>query len=101
MTGLLIDEFKVDRKTAALSLKEIIKVFTKDGTIPDDPIKAEIKEIREQAKLKGQIPVCQLIDLQAPSGSAGRNEKVAFPVWLPSGFRMPPLFLLVTDSNRH
>jgi ABC-type nitrate/sulfonate/bicarbonate transport system substrate-binding protein len=60
--GLLVDEFKLDRKTAALSLKEIIKVFTRDGTIPEDAVKAEIKEIREQAKLKGEIPTAQLVD---------------------------------------
>ena len=60
--GLLADEFKLDRKTAALSLREIIKAFTRDGTIPDDAVKAEIKEIREQAKLKGEIPASQLVD---------------------------------------
>lgn len=62
VTGLLMDEFKLDRKTAALSLREIIKVFTKDGTIPEDAVKAEIKEIREQAKLKSEIPISQLVD---------------------------------------
>jgi ABC-type nitrate/sulfonate/bicarbonate transport system substrate-binding protein len=60
--GLLADEFKLDRKIAALSLKEIVKVFTKDGQTPDDSVKAEIKEIREQAKLKGEIPISQLVD---------------------------------------
>ena len=62
VTGLLMDEFKLDRKGAALSLREIVKAFTIDGTIPDDAVKAEIKEIREQAKLKGEIPVSQLVD---------------------------------------
>ena len=62
VTGLLMDEFKLDRKTATLSLREIIKVFTKDGTIPEDAVKAEIKEIREQAKLKGEIPTNQIVD---------------------------------------
>jgi NitT/TauT family transport system substrate-binding protein len=60
--GLLADEFKLDRKTAALSLREIVKAFTRDGKIPDDAVKAEIKEIREQAKLKGEISVSQLVD---------------------------------------
>jgi ABC-type nitrate/sulfonate/bicarbonate transport system substrate-binding protein len=60
--GLLMDEFKLDRKTGALSLQEIVKVFTRDGTIPEDAVKAEIKEIREQAKLKGEIPVSQLVN---------------------------------------
>jgi ABC-type nitrate/sulfonate/bicarbonate transport system substrate-binding protein len=62
VAGLLMDEFKLDRKTAALSLQEIIKVFTKDGTIPENAVRAEIKEIREQAKLKGEIPISQLVD---------------------------------------
>src|SRR5439155_312147 len=60
--GLLIDEFKLDRKTAALSLKEIIKAFTRDGSTPEDAVKAEIKEIREQAKIKNEIPVSQVLD---------------------------------------
>jgi hypothetical protein len=62
VTGLLMDEFKLDRKTAALSLREIIKVFTKDGTTAEDAVKAEIKEIREQAKLKNEISTSQLVD---------------------------------------
>jgi NitT/TauT family transport system substrate-binding protein len=62
VTALLMDDFKLDRKTAALSLREIIKVFTKDGMMPEEAVKAEIKEIREQAKLKGEIPVAQLVD---------------------------------------
>lgn len=60
--GLLIDQFKLDRKTAALSLKEIIKAFTRDGSTPEDAVKAEIKEIREQAKIKNEIPVSQVLD---------------------------------------
>lgn len=60
--GLLMDEFKLDRKAAALSLREIVKVFTKDGTTPEDAVRAEIKEIREQAKLKGEIPVTQIVN---------------------------------------
>ena len=60
--GLLMDEFKLDRKTAVLSLREIVKVFTKDGIIPDDAVRAEIKEIREQAKLKADIPLSQLVN---------------------------------------
>ena len=62
VTGLLMDEFKLDRKTAGLSLREIIKAFTKDGTTSEDAVKVEIKEIREQAKIKAEIPVSQLVD---------------------------------------
>jgi ABC-type nitrate/sulfonate/bicarbonate transport system substrate-binding protein len=60
--GLLMDEFKLDRKTAALSLKEVIKAFTRDGTTPENAVKAEIKEIREQVKIKNEIPVSQVLD---------------------------------------
>lgn len=59
---LLIDEFKINRNAAALSLQEIVKAFTRDGTIAEDAVKAEIKEIREQAKLRGDIPIGQLVD---------------------------------------
>jgi NitT/TauT family transport system substrate-binding protein len=62
VAGLLVDEFKLDRKTAGLSLREIIKAFTRDGTTSDDAVKVEIKEIREQAKIKAEIPVSQLVD---------------------------------------
>jgi hypothetical protein len=30
--------------------------------MPEDAVKAEIKEIREQAKLKTEIPVSQVLD---------------------------------------
>jgi ABC-type nitrate/sulfonate/bicarbonate transport system substrate-binding protein len=60
--GLLIDEFKLDRNTAARSLQEIVKAFTRDGTMPEDAVKAEIQEIRAQVKLKGEVPVSQLVD---------------------------------------
>jgi len=62
VAGLLMDEFKLDRKTAGLSLREIIKAFTRDGTTSEDAVKVEIKEIREQAKIKAEIPVSQLVD---------------------------------------
>jgi len=62
VAGLLMDEFKLDRKTAGLSLRDIIKAFTRDGTTSEDAVKVEIKEIREQAKIKAEIPVSQLVD---------------------------------------
>ena len=62
VAALLMDEFKLDRKTAGLSIREIVKAFTRDGTMPDDAVKAEIKEIREHAKLKGEVPISQLVD---------------------------------------
>jgi len=60
--GLLMHEFKLERNTAARSLQEIVRAFTRDGTMPEDAVKAEIKEIREQVKLKGEVPVSQLVD---------------------------------------
>jgi ABC-type nitrate/sulfonate/bicarbonate transport system substrate-binding protein len=60
--GLLMDDFKLDRNTAARSLQEIVKAFTRDGTMPEDAVKAEIQEIRAQVKLKGAVPVSQLVD---------------------------------------
>jgi hypothetical protein len=62
VAALLMDEFKLDRKTAELSLRDILKAFTKDGTTSEDAVKVEIKEIREQAKIKAEIPVSQLVD---------------------------------------
>jgi ABC-type nitrate/sulfonate/bicarbonate transport system substrate-binding protein len=59
---LLMDEFKLDPKTAALSLREINSALTKDGTTSDDAVKAEIKELREQVKLKADVPVSQVVD---------------------------------------
>jgi ABC-type nitrate/sulfonate/bicarbonate transport system substrate-binding protein len=59
---LLMDDFKLDPKTAALSLREINSALTKDGTTSDDAVKSEIKEIREQAKLKAEVPVSQVVD---------------------------------------
>jgi len=62
VTDLLTHEFKLDRNTAARSLQEIVRAFTRDGTMPEDAVKAEIKEIRQQVKLKGEVPVSQLVD---------------------------------------
>ena len=62
VAGLLMEDFKLDRKTAGLSLRDILKAFTKDGTTSEDAVKVEIKEIREQAKIKAEIPVSQLVD---------------------------------------
>jgi ABC-type nitrate/sulfonate/bicarbonate transport system substrate-binding protein len=62
VAGLLMDEFKLERKTAGLALRDIIKAFTKDGTTTEDAILVEIKEIREQAKIKAEVPVGQLVD---------------------------------------
>lgn len=64
VASLLMDEFKLDRKTAGLALRDIIKAFTKDGTTSADAVMAEIKEIREQVKIKADIPVGQLVDFK-------------------------------------
>ena len=58
----MMEDFKLDRKTAELSYREIVKAFTRDGTSSDDGVMAEIEFIRTQAKIKGQVPVGQLVD---------------------------------------
>lgn len=58
----IMEDFKLDRKTAELSYREIIKAFTKDGTAPDDSVKAEVEFLRAQTKIKGQVPIGQLVD---------------------------------------
>jgi signal recognition particle GTPase len=59
---LLLDEFKLERKAATAALRDIIKAFSKDGTTAEDAVKLEIKEIREQAKIKADVPVSQVVD---------------------------------------
>lgn len=58
----MMEDFKIDRKTAEGSYREIVKALTKDGTTPEDAVRSEIESIREQAKIKGQVPVSQLVD---------------------------------------
>ena len=60
--GLLLDEFKLERKAAAAAQRDLIKAFSKDGTTAEDAVKLEIKEIREQAKIKADVPVSQVVD---------------------------------------
>ena len=62
VVGYLMDDFKLDRKTAAIALRDIVKTFSKDGTTSEDAIRVEIKEIREQAKIKAEVPVSQVVD---------------------------------------
>jgi ABC-type nitrate/sulfonate/bicarbonate transport system substrate-binding protein len=62
VTGLISDDFKVERKTAELAHREIVKAFTKDGTTPDETVMAEMEVIAAQAKLKGQALIGRLVD---------------------------------------
>lgn len=62
VVGLLVDEFKIDRKAATTALRDIIRAFSKDGTTSEDAIKVEIRDIREQAKIKNEVPVSQVLD---------------------------------------
>jgi len=62
VVGLLIDEFKLERKAATAAFRDIIKAFSKDGTTAEDAVKLEIKEIREQAKSKTEVAVSQVVD---------------------------------------
>lgn len=58
----IMEDFKLDRKTAELSYHQIITAFTKDGITPDDAVKGEIEFIGTQVKTKGQVPISQLVD---------------------------------------
>ena len=58
----LMEEFKLDRKTAELSHREMVKAFTKDGTTTDETVKEEIELIRAQAKIKEQVQIGQVLD---------------------------------------
>ena len=62
VVGLLMDEFKLERKAATTALRDIVKAFSKDGTTSDEAVKTEIKDIRESAKIKAEVPVSQVVD---------------------------------------
>lgn len=62
VVGLLVDEFKLERKAATTALRDIIKAFSKDGTTSEDAVKLEIRDIREQTKIKAEVPVSQVVD---------------------------------------
>lgn len=62
VVSYLMEEFKIDRKTAELSHREILKAFTKDGTTPDETVKEEIELIRAQGKIKEQVQLGQVLD---------------------------------------
>jgi NitT/TauT family transport system substrate-binding protein len=58
----MMEDFKIDRKTAELSHREIIKAFTKNGTLPDEAVEAQIELSRIQANIKGRVPIGQVMD---------------------------------------
>lgn len=58
----MAEEFKLDRNTAMLSCREIVKALTKDGTTTDDAVNAEIELIRTEAKIKRQVRPSQIVD---------------------------------------
>jgi ABC-type nitrate/sulfonate/bicarbonate transport system substrate-binding protein len=62
VTGLISDDFKVDRKIAELAHREIVKAFTKDGTTTDEAVLAEIEAVAAQGKIKGPVTIGRLVD---------------------------------------
>ena len=56
------EDFQLDRKTTEVSYREIVKTFAKEGMTTEDAVRSEIDSMREQAKLKGQVPIGQVID---------------------------------------
>lgn len=57
-----LEVIKPDVGVAGMVAGEIDKAFSKDGTTSEDAVKLEIREIREQAKIKAEVPVSQVVD---------------------------------------
>lgn len=57
-----MDDFQLDRKTAEASYREILKAFTKDGMTTEDAVRQEVEFFREQAKIKAQVSIGQVVD---------------------------------------
>ncbi len=62
VVGLIMVEFKLNRQDADRALTESVKAFSRDGIIPDDAVKAEIEDLRQRLKLRGEISTSQLVD---------------------------------------
>jgi NitT/TauT family transport system substrate-binding protein len=60
--AFVTEDFQLDRKTAEASLREIVKLFPKDGMTSDDAIRVDIELMREQAKIKNAVPTSQVLD---------------------------------------
>lgn len=60
--GLIMEEFKLHRQQAERALTESLRAFSKDGIMPDDAVKAEIEDLRQRLRLKGEISISQLVD---------------------------------------
>jgi ABC-type nitrate/sulfonate/bicarbonate transport system substrate-binding protein len=73
--GLITEEFKVERKTAELSLREIVKAFTKDGTTPDETVMAEMEAVAAQAKTKTPPTIRRLVDYTILKQVLGETKK--------------------------
>ncbi len=58
----IMEDFQLDRKTAEASLREIVKNYSKDGTTTEEAVRSDIEIVREQAKLKGAVPLAQVLD---------------------------------------
>jgi ABC-type nitrate/sulfonate/bicarbonate transport system substrate-binding protein len=58
----IMEEFKLDRRTAELSYREIVKALTEHGMAAEDTVKSEIEFMRSQAKIKGQVSISQVVD---------------------------------------
>jgi NitT/TauT family transport system substrate-binding protein len=58
----VMEDFQLDRKTAEASLREIVKAYPRDGMVPDDVVRTDIELMREQAKIKAQVPLAQVLD---------------------------------------
>lgn len=62
VVGLIMAEFKIDRQDADRALTESARAFSRDGSMPDDAVMAEIEELRKRLKIKGKISISRLVD---------------------------------------
>ena len=62
VVAYMMEDFQLDRKTTEDSYREVIKTFAKDGVTTEDAVRSEIEFIREQAKIKGQVSIGQVVD---------------------------------------
>ncbi|MBI2533549.1 MAG: hypothetical protein HYW03_15250 [Deltaproteobacteria bacterium] len=58
----VMEDFQLDRKTTEASYREIIRTFAKEGMTTEEGVRSDIDSIRDQVKLKGQVPIGQVVD---------------------------------------
>ena len=62
VVDFIAEEFKLDRKSGDRALTETIKALSENGLMPEDAVKAEVEDMRERLKIKGDVSVTKLVD---------------------------------------